>query len=98
MAALTNFSNAQNLRGAPRQNWNDHTVFRDVFTPNTITRFTSHPGGVVYGAPHKRKSGETSIDGLHLCGTDHGYLGIVGAMASGCIIANDQLLAPLQNS
>jgi phytoene dehydrogenase-like protein len=97
-AALIEFTNNENLRGEPRQNWNQHTVFRDVFTPKTIQHFTSHPGGIVYGSPRKRKSGETDITGLHLCGTDHGYLGIVGAMASGCIIANDQLLAPLQSS
>ncbi|HHK41604.1 MAG TPA: NAD(P)/FAD-dependent oxidoreductase [Planctomycetaceae bacterium] len=96
--ALIEFTSGENLRGARRQNWNEHTVYRDIFTPKTIQRFTSHPGGIVYGSPRKRKQGETPIAGLHLCGTDHGYLGIVGAMASGCIIANERLLAPVQLS
>ncbi len=94
-AALVEFTDSEALPGGPRQSWDSHTVYRDVFTPNTIRRFTGHPGGIVYGSPRKRKQGESGIDGLALCGTDHGYLGIVGAMASGCIIANEQLLSPV---
>ena len=94
-AALVAFTGGEELRGEQRRSWSENTVYRDIFTPETITRFTSHPGGVVYGSPRKRKHGETSIEGLRLCGTDHGYLGIVGAMASGCIIANEQLLSPV---
>jgi len=95
--ALVAFTDGEALRGERRQSWKPNTIYRDVFTPTTIRRFTSHPGGVVYGSPHKRKQGQTSIEGLRLCGTDHGYLGIVGAMASGCIIANEQLLSPVQS-
>lgn len=64
----------------------------DVFTPRTIQRFTSHINGCVYGAPHKRMTGETHLANLFLCGTDQGYLGIVGSMLSGITIANLHLL------
>jgi phytoene dehydrogenase-like protein len=64
----------------------------DVFTPRTIQRFTSHINGCVYGAPHKRMMGETHLENLFLCGTDQGYLGIVGSMLSGITIANLHLL------
>ena len=56
------------------------TVYVDGFTPRTIQKFTGHLGGAVYGSPRKQRSGRTPIDGLFLCGTDQGYLGIVGAM------------------
>ncbi len=62
--------------------------FDDVFTPATITRYTSHIGGTVYGSTHKLRDGKTPIDGLYLCGTDQGFLGIVGSMLSGISIAN----------
>ena len=65
-----------------------HSVFVDGFTPRTIQKFTGHLGGAVYGSPKKQSSGRTSIDGLFLCGTDQGYLGIVGAMLSGIAMAN----------
>ncbi len=65
-----------------------HSVFVDGFTPRTIQKFTGHLGGAVYGSPNKQRSGRTSIDGLFLCGTDQGYLGIVGAMLSGIAMAN----------
>jgi hypothetical protein len=42
----------------------------------------------VYGSPLKNKSGRTHLDNLFLCGTDQGFLGIVGAMLSGITIAN----------
>ena len=60
----------------------------DVFTPNTITRFTGHPNGAVYGSATKLRDGRTRLEGLHVIGTDQGYLGIVGAMLSGVSIAN----------
>ncbi|MEM7516375.1 MAG: NAD(P)/FAD-dependent oxidoreductase [Planctomycetota bacterium] len=68
-------------------------VYTDVFTPRTIEKYTSHPNGAVYGAPHKQKSGETELDGLYLCGTDQGFLGIVGAMLSGVSMANAHVLS-----
>jgi len=74
------------------------TVFRDVFTPRTIEHFTGHLGGAVYGSPRKRRAGTTDVPGLFLCGTDQGYLGIVGAMLSGISMANQHCLMPLEGS
>lgn len=65
----------------------------DVFTPRTIKRFTGHINGCVYGAPRKWRDGRTPIENLYLCGTDQGFLGIVGSMLSGVSIANAHLLA-----
>ncbi len=60
----------------------------DMFSPRTITKFTGHLGGAVYGAPYKRKDGRTDLDNVYIAGTDQGFLGIVGAMLSGISIAN----------
>lgn len=70
------------------------TVHKDIFTPRTIEHYTGHLNGAVYGAPVKRRSGETPVPGLYLCGTDQGYLGIVGAMFSGIAMANRHALVP----
>jgi len=70
-----------------------HEVYRDVFTPTTITRFTGHHEGTVYGSPKKVRDGRTELDGLFLIGTDQGYLGIVGAAMSGISMANAHVLA-----
>ena len=64
----------------------------DVFTPRTIRRFTGHDNGCVYGTPSKFVNGQTSVDNLYLCGTDQGFLGIVGAMLSGITVVNRYLL------
>lgn len=69
-----------------------HVVDTDVFTPRTIRRFTGHLNGCVYGAPEKFVNGQTPVRNLYLCGTDQGFLGIVGAMLSGITIANRYLL------
>jgi phytoene dehydrogenase-like protein len=62
--------------------------FKDVFSPTTIARYTGHAGGTVYGSPDKLRDGKTKINGLALCGTDQGFLGIVGSMLSGISMAN----------
>lgn len=69
-----------------------HVVDVDVFTPKTIRRFTSHDNGAVYGAPHKRLDGTTHLKNLFLCGTDQGFVGIVGAIVSGISMANQHCL------
>ena len=69
-----------------------HVTFTDVFTPRTIRKFTGHAGGAVYGTPDKRKDGTTHLDNLFVCGTDQGFLGIVGAMLSGITVANLHVL------
>ncbi|MGE5194002.1 MAG: phytoene desaturase family protein, partial [Deltaproteobacteria bacterium] len=90
-----------------KKTWNDRIIesalqhvpdFRptvidtDIFTPRTIKKFTGHVNGCVYGAPRKQWSGTTHLDNLFLCGTDQGYLGIVGSMLSGISMANQHVL------
>jgi phytoene dehydrogenase-like protein len=67
-------------------------VDTDMFTPKTIQRFTWHDNGAVYGAPQKRLDGATHLSNLFICGTDQGFVGIVGAVFSGILIANKHLL------
>lgn len=68
------------------------TVTTDMFTPRTITKFTGHLGGAIYGSPVKHRQGRTALANLYLCGTDQGFLGIVGAMLSGISMANYHIL------
>jgi phytoene dehydrogenase-like protein len=65
-----------------------HIVLTDMFTPRTIVKFTSHIDGAVYGSPVKHRPGVTPWKNLFLCGTDQGFLGIIGAILSGISIAN----------
>ncbi|TWU67156.1 phytoene desaturase family protein [Crateriforma conspicua] len=69
-----------------------HVVDTDVFTPKTIRRFTWHDNGAVYGAPDKQLDGTTHLPNLFLCGTDQGFVGIVGAIVSGISMANRHCL------
>jgi phytoene dehydrogenase-like protein len=68
------------------------TIETDMFTPTTIRRFTWHDYGAVYGMPEKRSDGTTPYGGLFICGTDQGWVGIIGAMTSGVMMANLHLL------
>jgi len=70
----------------------DSIIFTDIFTPKTIQGFTGHINGAVYGTPNKIKTGRTHLDNLFICGTDQGFLGIVGAMLSGISMANLHVL------
>jgi phytoene dehydrogenase-like protein len=70
----------------------DHVVASDTFTPRTIERFTGHINGAVYGAHPKHRDGRTPVKNLFVCGTDQGYLGIVGALLSGVSMVNYHLL------
>jgi phytoene dehydrogenase-like protein len=67
-------------------------VATDMFTPRTIRKFTGHLNGAIYGAPRKVRDGRTHLRNLYLCGTDQGFLGIVGAMLSGISMANYHIL------
>jgi len=69
-----------------------HIIETDIFTPRTIKKFTGHLKGAVYGAPEKVLTGTTRVGNLYLCGTDQGFLGIIGAMLSGITMANNHLL------
>ncbi len=68
------------------------TVTTDMFTPRTVTKFTGHRKGAIYGSPAKQRQGRTSVGNVYLCGTDQGFLGIVGAMLSGISMANYHIL------
>jgi phytoene dehydrogenase-like protein len=70
----------------------DLIVYTDVFTPKTIYKYTGHLNGAVYGAPNKIKMGNTHLENLFICGTDQGFLGVVGAMLSGISMANLHIL------
>lgn len=74
----------------------DSIVLTDMFTPRTIQRFTGHINGAVYGTPDKIKTGLTHVQNLFICGTDQGFLGIVGAMLSGISMANLHVLQKTQ--
>ncbi|MCO6437924.1 MAG: NAD(P)/FAD-dependent oxidoreductase [Phycisphaerae bacterium] len=69
-----------------------HIVFMDTFTPRTIRHYTGHENGAVYGTTRKARDGRTPWANLFLCGTDQGYLGIIGAMLSGITVANMHVL------
>jgi phytoene dehydrogenase-like protein len=69
-----------------------HVVYIDTFTPRTIKKFTGHLNGAVYGAPNKIKDGRTHLKNLFICGTDQGFLGIIGAILSGISMANLHVL------
>lgn len=79
---------------APGLSLSPLTLATDMFTPLTITRFTGHDEGAIYGAPIKSRQGRTGIENLYLCGTDQGFLGIIGAMLSGISMANYHILQP----
>jgi len=64
----------------------------DMFTPKTIHRFTWHDNGAVYGAPDKQLDGATPFQNLFICGTDQGFVGIIGAIVSGITMANRHCL------
>lgn len=70
----------------------DSVVFLDSFTPKTIYKYTGHLNGAVYGSSKKAKDGTTPIRNLFICGTDQGFLGIVGATLSGISMANLHIL------
>ena len=42
--------------------------------------------------PRKVRDGRTHLSNLYLCGTDQGFLGIIGAMLSGISMANYHIL------
>lgn len=72
--------------------FSDSVVFLDAFTPKTIHKYTGHLNGAVYGSPRKIKNGVTPVKNLFICGTDQGFLGIVGATLSGISMANLHVL------
>ncbi len=72
--------------------WKEIELAQDMFTPRTVERYTRHFNGAIYGAPEKWKTGGTPWKNLYICGTDQGFLGIIGAMLSGISMANAHIL------
>ena len=70
----------------------ERTELLDIFSPRTITKFTSHLDGALYGSPRKSRNGSTQFSNLYLAGADQGYVGIVGAMLGGVAVANNRIL------
>ncbi len=69
-----------------------HVIDTDLFTPKTIRRFTWHENGAVYGSPRKLLDGTTDVENLYVCGTDQGFVGIIGTIVSGISVANQHCL------
>lgn len=69
-------------------NFDGKLLFRDIFSPMTIERYTWHLNGTVYGSIDKTRDGRTPVKNLFIIGTDQGFLGIVGSMLSGISMAN----------
>jgi len=86
------FQNSKDLLKKLYPKFNQEIIYKDVFTPKTVKKFTGHLGGAVYGSPDKRKDGTTPYKDLFICGTDQGFLGIVGSMLSGISMANLHVL------
>ena len=65
-----------------------HITFSDMFTPLTLSRYTGHRGGSIYGSPRKIRNAALPLPGVYLIGTDQGFLGITGSLLSGISIVN----------
>lgn len=63
-------------------------LFKDIFSPLTLERYTWHLNGTVYGSIDKTRDGTTKVPGLFIIGTDQGFLGIIGSILSGISMAN----------
>jgi phytoene dehydrogenase-like protein len=74
-------------------NYRPKVLYRDVFTPLTVERFTGKADGAIYGSPVKVRDGRTPLKNLFVAGTDQGYLGIVGAMLSGVTMVNQHIFS-----
>jgi len=72
--------------------YRSRVIDTDMFTPTTIVRFTGHDNGAVYGAPVKQFDGRTHLENLFVCGTDQGFVGIIGSIVSGISMANQHCL------
>lgn len=73
-------------------NYAKERIAFDMFTPTTVERYTWRMRGAIYGSAKKYRTGVTPISNLFICGTDQGFLGIVGSMLSGIAMANAHAL------
>lgn len=81
-------ASARPFMPAPTREPNEDRLATDMFTPRTVRHFTGHLNGAIYGATVKQRTGRTHLENLFVCGTDQGYLGIIGALLSGITVAN----------
>ena len=79
------FSLYPGLRSAPSD-------YRESLTPNTVTRYTSHFNGAIYGSETKFFDGCTPVKNLTVIGNDQAGIGIVGALTSGVVTSNFQII------
>lgn len=79
---------ALRLFQSQNKNFDGKLLFKDIFSPTTIERYTWHMNGTVYGSIDKTRDGKTPVKNLFIIGTDQGFLGIVGSMLSGISMAN----------
>lgn len=86
------FQNAKKTLFTCGLNDDFQVLYKDIFTPTTIKDYTCHLAGTVYGSTEKSRDGKTPIQNLFICGTDQGFLGIVGSMLSGISMANLHIL------
>ncbi len=71
---------------------NVRPVVEDSFTPLTVEHYTRHPGGTIYGGAQKTFDGRTPVKNLFIIGNDQGGMGIMGALTSGVLVTNFNLL------
>ena len=69
-------------------------LYKDMLTPVTIGRYTGHPNGTLYGGKIKSFDGRTSLNNLHIIGNDQGQIGIMGALTSGVVVSNYNVILP----
>ena len=74
--------------GSTLPDYRGRVVDTDMFTPTTVVRFTGHDNGAIYGSPRKQLDGRTHLSNLFVCGTDQGFVGIIGSITSGIGMAN----------
>lgn len=72
--------------------YRSHVIDTDMFTPTTVVRYTGHDGGAIYGSPEKQFDGRTHLENLYICGTDQGFVGVIGSIISGISMANQHCL------
>lgn len=68
------------------------STYRESMTAKTVTRYTGHLNGAVYGSMEKAFDGKTPWQNVSIIGNDQGGIGIMGAMISGIVMANFNIL------
>ncbi len=64
----------------------------ESLTPRTVVTYTSHLNGGIYGGAEKTFDGTTAVQDLFIIGNDQGGIGIMGALTSGVVVSNFQVI------